>query len=215
MIVVVALTAAFASGVEPRRLILLAGAIYLPAVVGLLVAFHWFRSRSGYETEPSLFCEGVSSELRAGATLRDALTTSAASLGSLPATIDDSPGSSIAAVAAQVADAFPSIARELELTIVAAARAGSDAAGLFDEIGSLAIAQSEIRREIKVATAPGKATALVLLGAPVVYLVSQSASGRLASHLASSQQRLVAMVGLGLFLLGLSAACLVLWRAAR
>jgi len=118
-------------------------------------------------------------------------------------------------VAAQVADAFPSIARELELTIVAAARAGSDAAGLFDEIGSLAIAQSEIRREIQVATAPGKATALVLLGAPLVYLVGQTASGRLGSHLASSQQRLVAMVGLGLFLLGLSVACLVLWRATR
>jgi len=58
MIVAVALIAAFASGVEPRRLILLAGAIYLPAVVGLLVAFHWLRSRSDYEIEPSLFCEG-------------------------------------------------------------------------------------------------------------------------------------------------------------
>lgn len=118
-------------------------------------------------------------------------------------------------VAAHVADHLPSIGQELELTVVAASRAGSDSAALFDEIGSLAIAQSEIRREIRVATAPGRATALVLVGAPLIYLVGQLGGGGLATLVASPEQRLVAILGLGLFATGLVAAGFVLWKAAR
>lgn len=215
MIVVVGLAAAFALGVDGRRLALLACAVYLPAVVGALITVHWFRSRPADGNRSALFCEGVASELRAGASLRDALTTAATSVRSLSPSIGDSHGSSISEVAAQVAAAMPSIAKELELTVVAAARAGSDAAALFDEIGSLAIAQSEIRREVSVATAPGRATALVLVGAPVVYVVGQMGSGGLGVYLASFEQRVVALAGLGLFILGLGSACLVLWRASR
>lgn len=215
MIVALGLAAAFASGVDPRRLALLAGAIHLPIVVGVVIAVHWFKSRPEDSNEPALFCEGVASELRAGAALRDALATAATSVRSPSISVGDSPGSSISEVAAQVAEAFPSIEEELRLTVMAAARSGSDAAALFDEIGSLAIAQSEIRREIRVAAAPARATAFVLLGAPLVYLISQMGSGGLAAHLASSEQRVAALLGLGLFVLGLALACLTLWRATR
>lgn len=215
MIVALGLASAFASGVDPRRLALLAGAIHLPVVVGVVIAVHWFKSRHEDSNEPALFCEGVASELRAGAALRDALATAATSVRSPSISVGDSPGSSISEVAAQVAEAFPSIEEELRLTVMAAARSGSDAAALFDEIGSLAIAQSEIRREIRVAAAPARATALVLLGAPLVYLISQMGSAGLAAHLASSEQRVAALLGLGLFVLGLALACLTMWRATR
>lgn len=214
MSVVLALTVAFALGVDLRRIALLAGAIYLPMVFGALIALHWFRARPNDSSRPTIFCEGVASELRAGATLRDALATAATSVES-SALSADSTTSSMAEVAAQAADEFPSIGEELRLTVIAAARSGSDAAALFDEIGSLAIAQSEIRREVSVATAPGRVTALVLVGAPVIYLVSQMSSGGLTRMLASSQQRIVALIGLGLFVMGLLAAILVLWRAGR
>jgi Flp pilus assembly protein TadB len=211
MIVAVCLAVAFAAGADPRRLALLAGAIYLPFAVAGLVAIHWYRVRSEESNRPALFCESVSAELRAGATLRDAVATAAFSVGCdrIPA------GSSIEDLATTVAEHFPTIGEELRLTIVTAARTGSDSAALFDEIGSLAIAQAEIGHEVMVATAPGRATALVLVGAPVFYVISRLGSGGISVYLASAEQRLVALLGLGLFLAGLAAASLVLWSASR
>ena len=211
MIVAVGLAIAFAAGVDPRRLALVAGAIYLPLAVAGLVAIHWYRSRSDETTRPALFCESASAELRAGATLRDAVTTAAASVG-----FDRIPlNSSTEDLSAAVAEHFPTIGEELRLTILTAARTGSDSAALFEEIGSLAIAQSEISHEVRVATAPGRATALVLVGAPVFYVMSTLGSGGISTYLASAEQRLVALLGLGLFASGLIAASLVIWRASR
>lgn len=215
MTAAVALAVAFAVGVDPRRLAILAGALYFPLVVGTLLAVHWFRARSGESNRPSLFCESVASELRAGATLRDALARAATSVGCSSFAAAHSLNSPIAEVAARVAEEFPAIGDELRLTVVAAARSGSDAAQLFDEIGSLAIAQSEIQREVRVATAPGRATAVVLVAAPLLYLISRIGSGGLVGYLASSEQRVVTVLGLGLFLLGLAVAGFVLWRAGR
>jgi Flp pilus assembly protein TadB len=211
VIAVLIIAIAFAAGVDPRRLALLAAAIYMPLVLAGLLAIHWYRVRSDESNRPSLFCESVSAELRAGATLRDALAAAATSVG-----CDPIPQlSHMAEVAAHLSRCFPTIGEELRLTVVAAARTGSDSAGLFDEIGSLALAQSEINREVRVSTAPGRATALVLVGAPLVYVVSRLGSGGISEFLASSQQRLVALLGLGLFLLGLTVAGLVVWRASR
>lgn len=211
MIVAVIIAAAFAAGVDPRRLALLAGAIYLPFVVAGLIAIHWHRTRSDESNRPSLFCEGVSAELRAGATLRAAVGTAAVSLGCDP--IPD--GSSLEDLSARIADYFPAIGEELRLTVLTAARTGSDSAALFDEIGSLALAQSEISHEVRVATAPGRATALVLVGAPVLYVITRLGSGGISAYLASSEQRLVALLGFGLFVAGLMVASLVLFKAAR
>lgn len=214
MIVPVALAAAFALGVDIRRLALLAGAVYLPIAVVALVVYALWRNRSGEDHRPAQFCEGVAAELRAGSTLRDALTSSASSLGvdlsphvRLPVSIHD--------LASALASKFPPIAIELRLTIVNAARSGSEVASLFDEIGTLALARTEIEREVRVATAPGRATALLLVGAPLVYIVGQAMSGSLERMMRSSQQRIVAIVGLGLFLVGLAGALFVVWRAGR
>lgn len=215
MIVVLALAVALGLGVDPRRLALLAAATYIPVVLGGLVAVLWLRARPDHTDRPSLFCEGVASELRAGATLRDALTTAATSVGSPPATVGLMSDSPMTEVAAHVAGLFPSISDEIRLTVMAASRSGSDSAALFDEIGSLAIAQSEVRREVRVASAPGRATALLLIGAPLFYVVHQMESGGLARFLASTEQRVVTLIGLGLFLTGLLAASLVLWRASQ
>lgn len=213
MMALLVIAVALALGVDPRRLAILAGVLYLPMVVAVLIGLHWLRARPDETNRPSLFCVGVAAELRAGASLRDALTTAATSVGLAP--IPPGSNAPMTEVAAQVAGQLQSIGQELELTVVAASRSGSDSAALFDEIGSLAIAQSEIRREIRVATAPGRATALVLVGAPLVYLVGQLGGGGLASLVASPEQRLVATLGLSLFVIGLVAAGFVLWRAAR
>lgn len=211
MIVLVTLAVALAVGVDPRRLALLAGAVYLPFVMAGLVAVFAWRSRPEEDSRPALFCEGVASELRAGASLRSALTTAAASVGaSLSPT-----ATAMIDVASRVAEEFPAIGDELRLTVVNANRTGSDTAALFDEIGALALAQSEIRREVRTATAPGRATALVLMAAPLLFVGSRLSGGELGAFIASPQQRYVAALGLGLFLAGLVGVVIVVWRAGR
>lgn len=211
MIVAIVLALAFASGVDSRRIALLAAAIYLPFLMAALLALFAWKARPEEDTRPALFCESVASELRAGASLRSALTTSAAAVGGQVSAV----GSAMPEVAARVAEEFPRIGEELRLTVVNANRTGSDTAALFDEIGALALAQSEIRREVRTATAPGRATALVLTVAAVVFVVSRLSSGSLDVFLASSQQRYVAVLGLGLFLAGLVGIAFVIWRASR
>jgi hypothetical protein len=209
MTIAIVIAVAFAAGVDPRRLLLLGAAIYLPIVVALLIAVHWYSVRSVGGSRAALLCEGVSAELRAGATLRDALATAAASLGceTFPAE------SSVGDISARLAESLPEIGEELRLTVLTAARAGTDSAALFDEIGSLALARAEIGHEVRVATAPGRATALVLVGAPLLYVISRLGSGGISAYLASPEQRLVALLGFGLFAAGLLVASIVLWRA--
>lgn len=215
MIFAVVLAAAFASGVDIRRLIVLAGAVYLPWLAAAAVAWIVWKVRPEEDSRPSLFCEGVAAELRAGSALRDALATAATSVGSQSEALEFPHDFPMTEVAARLGEEFPEIGDELRLTVLNASRSGSQAADLFDEIGSLAIAQSEIRREVRVATAPGRATAMLLVGAPTFYLVSQAGSGALDGMLASSQQRIVAVIGLGLFLVGSAAALGVVWKATR
>lgn len=206
------LAAGVASGIDMRRVALLAGVIHLPLVVAALMGVHWLRARPQGSHRSSLFCEGVASELRAGSSLRDALVAAARSAGE---PIESSPTATLAEVTADVSKAFPSIGRELTSTVDAAARSGSDAAALFDEIGSLALAQDEVRHEVRVATAPGRVTALLLVGAPILYLSARFQDRGLADLLVTPEQRVIAIIGLGSFLLGAGGASAVLWRAGR
>lgn len=205
---------AYVAGADPRRLALLAGATYFPLVVAALIGLHWLRGRPDTSSRPAIFCAGVAAELRAGTALREALLTSAASAGISPSTAEQSSGP-IPELAAHIASQMPGIHRELELTVIAASRSGSDSAALFEEIGALAIAKSEMSREVTMATAPGRATALVLVGSPVLYLGWQLGNGGLGELLATPEQRIVAMLGLALFFIGAALAGVVLWRASR
>lgn len=211
MIAAVWIAVAFALGVDPRRLGVLALAIYLPHVVAVLLAVLVWRVRPRSDTRSALFCEAVASELRAGASLRDSLRLAAAAVGLKEAATEETTDG----IASSVSAEFEDIGDELALTIRNAGRSGSDAAALFDEIGSLALAQAEVAREVRTATAPGRATALILTLAPVLYLTSQVGSGGLGRLLITSQQRTVSMIGLGLFLMGLTSTALIVWRASR
>lgn len=209
MIGVFLLCVAFAFGMPWWRVLVLAAVLVAPLVVAVVIAVVTWRSRGSDDNRSALFCEGVASELRAGASLRQALSAAALSVGCAPPMVD----SPLSAVAGALSGQFADIADELELTIVAAARSGSAAAAIFDELGSLALAQSEIRREVRIATAPARATALVFMGVPAIFVVTRLSSGQTRALLESTQQRMVTLLGLGLFLLGLTVSCLVAWRA--
>lgn len=211
MMAVFLILAALAMGVDPRRLIVLAMVVVAPMLLVALIAVLVWRSRPGDDNRPALFCEAAAAELRAGASLREALASAYGSVGGGPMPTDV-PISDLATV---VAGEFPSIGAELQLTITSSAKSGSDVAVIFDEVAALSVAQSEIRREVATATAPGRATALVLTGAPALYVMARAGSGGLGRLLLSPQQRLVTLFGFGLFLLGLCIALAVVWRAGR
>jgi len=213
MMELLAVAAALVVGIDIRRVGLLAVALYLPLVVVGLVAVAMWRNRRDTEAPSALFCEGVASELRAGSPLRDALAAAAASVGSHIRHRVTNPDSSIAEVAEALGDEFEDVGLELEMTIKAAARSGSRAADLFDEIGSVAIAQSEISHEVRVASSPARATAVVFVAVPVTYLVIQAQSGTLTRLLAAPEQRIAGVAGLLLFVIGIVSAALLMWRA--
>ena len=146
----VAVAAAVAVGLEFRKMVLLAGVVLAPlAILGGLAVLYW-RQRSVTESRAVMFCEGVASELRSGSPLGHALAAAAVPVEE-PVLDALTPATPQAEAAHLVGEAFPEVGPELESTITAAFKSGSKSADLFDEIGSLAIAQAEVSREVRVA----------------------------------------------------------------
>ncbi len=202
---------ALAAGIDVRRVGLLAITLYLPVVVVGMAAISMWRARRDAEARSALFCEAVASELRAGSPLREALSAAGASVRGSYSAAD--PGSSIDDIARALGDEFEDVGVELEMTIKTAARSGSRAADLFDEIGSVAIARSEVSHEVRVGSSPARATAIVFVSVPVIYLVIQARSGTLTGLLAAPEQRIAGVTGLLLFITGIVSAALLMWRA--
>jgi len=212
MITTVGLALGLAAGVDWRRLAVLACAVHLPLLLGLLIGLLPLIRRGPKDTAAAVFCEAVASELRSGASLQLAINGAADSIGALPS---GEQFIGTAGLATTVAQRFPEISEELRLVIANSLRSGNDTAALFDEIGSLAIAKAEVRREVRMASAPGKMTALVLIAAPVSYLTLQAGSGALGDLLTTPHQRTAGMIGLALFLVGAAIAAMVTVRASR
>jgi Flp pilus assembly protein TadB len=212
MITTVGLALGLAAGIDWRRLAVLACAVHLPLLLGLLIGLLPLIRRGPKDTAAAVFCEAVASELRSGASLQLAINAAADSIGALPS---GEQFIGTAGLATTVAQRFPEISEELRLVIANSLRSGNDTAALFDEIGSLAIAKAEVRREVRMASAPGKMTALVLIAAPVSYLTLQAGSGALGDLLTTPHQRTAGMIGLALFLVGAAIAAMVTVRASR
>ncbi|MBW3666066.1 MAG: hypothetical protein KY394_00585 [Actinobacteria bacterium] len=209
MIEVWALAGALAAGVDWRRLAVLGGAVLAPLPATLLVGYAIWKGRRATVNRAALFCEAASAELRAGASLRSALETSARSVGCASGSELARTGAPLGVVARAVGAAMPEIRAELELTIVSAQRSGSRVADLFDEVGSLAIARAEVAGEVQMSTSPVRATVLVFAAAPLAYLATRG-----ALPLGDSPGQAVAsMAGAGLFLVGLGAVAWMIWRA--
>ena len=197
-----------AAGMEPRRIGVLIAALVVPVGVIGLVGWTVLRERKESENRAALFTESVAGELRAGAVLHDALVTASVGLGF------EVSGDDVESIGSHISSQLPGIGPELRTAIGTAASSGASMADLFDEIGSIAIAQAEVSREVRVATAPARATALVFAGAPAIYLLYQLRGGGLPALVSSSGQRLSGLLGLGLFAAGLTAVAVILWRAS-
>ncbi len=204
---------ALVMGVEIRRLALLIGSMFAPAPVGLLLAWHWWRNRPGVTTRSVLFCDAVAGELRSGASLRMAIADAAASIDahSLRDLCDS--GAPMNALAGHLGSEFPDVGKELSAVVEKVFLLGAPSADVFDEISGLALAQVEVAQEVASAAAPARATAFVLLIAPVLVLAFVGSRGGLDLYLRSPEQRGAVVIGLVTMTAGLGVGGWMLRRA--
>jgi hypothetical protein len=204
---------AVASGVDWRRLGLLALALVAPAPFLALVAFAWWRARPDTSLRAVRFAQAVSAELRAGASLRQAVERSALSVEANEVGRLCREGSAMSVVAGAASRDFPEVGAELSALLARAGDIGISPASLFDEIGDLALAQVEVAHEVSMASASARATGAVLLGAAVLGVGWTLAHSGLEPFLRQPAQRAAALTGAVLVLGGLAVSLVILRRA--
>ncbi|MGH8949921.1 MAG: hypothetical protein ACRDX9_00710 [Acidimicrobiia bacterium] len=200
-------------GVDWRHLGLLLLATLAPLPAACLIAVHWWRARPGLSMRAAQFCEAVSGELRAGATLRTGLEKAATSVDATDLARLCRLGASTHELAREARGEFTEIGPELGALLTRADGMGISPAALFDEIGGLALAQVEVAHEVRIASAPARATGAVLLIAPLLAAGWAVTRGELEPFLRQPAQRAAALVGLALVAVGLSFSIVILRRS--
>jgi hypothetical protein len=201
------------AGVDYRRSILLVLALAAPLPVAALIGIHAWRARPRVSTRAAVFCEAVAGEMRSGASLRFALERAAASVGAPRLEQMSRDGATLPDLATAAKEEFEEIGVEVGAVIERLSRLGSPAAAIFDELAVLSLAQVEVAHEVATAAAPARATAVVLLLVPLVAIGSVTMSGRIGGYLSTSAQRISAVIGLALIVIGIGAAGSILSRA--
>lgn len=202
-----------ALGVDWRRLALLLMALLAPVPSACLIAVHWWRARPGLSLRAARFCEAVSSELRAGASLRGGLDKAAQSVEAWEMSRRCRAGAPMEEIAREARAEFTEIGPELGALLARADGVGVSPAALFDEIGALALAQVEVAHEVSIASASARATGAVLLFFPLFVVGWALTRGDLEPYLRHSAQRAAVLIGLALILGGLVSSILILRRA--
>jgi len=152
--------------------------------------------------------------MRAGEGLRAALATAAETVSADRLDEQLRSGFPMGQIAHLLQSEFPEIGVELSTVVKSVALSGASSASLFDELGDLALAQVEMSEEIRVATAPSRASALILVGLPVVYLGYQLGSGEIRRLMAQPLQQGLTLVGLTLVMAGLAVSWFLVRRAS-
>ena len=209
-----AVAVATASGAGPIRVTLLVATLNLPIVVLAVTLWSWTRARASLDPIPdsARFCEAVAAELMAGAGLRQAVTEASRSVEAADVGQAASRGLGMDVVLERSVARFPDIAGELEMLFPQVGEGGPGGAAVFTELAWMAAAEREMVREVMVAMAPARATAAILIGAPLVFVVVSAGSGGLGLLLGTSPQRSVAAVGFALMGAGVGVAA---WVARR
>ncbi|HEY5889501.1 MAG TPA: hypothetical protein VIW94_02215 [Acidimicrobiia bacterium] len=205
---------AMGAGVDLRVVAIIAMALRFPLLSVSLLMFHLIRSRPGRDTRAATFCQEVAREIRAGESLRAALDGAAQIVAATGISEAIATGDTIEQLLPGLRREFPEVGEELASVVQSVAVSGASAAPLFDELGDLALAQVEIAEEIKVATAPARASAMVLVGLPIVYLGYQVGMGRLQTLTARPIQQGLASIGLALVVVGIGIGFWLVRRAS-
>jgi len=206
--------AVIGAGVDLRVAALVAMALWFPLLSVFPLMVHLIRSRPGRDTRAATFCQEVAREVRAGESLRAALDGAAQIVAATGISEAIATGDTIEQLLPGLRREFPEVGDELAIVVQSVAVSGAPAAPLFDELGDLALAQLEMAEEIKVATAPARASALVLVGLPIVYLGYQVGVGRMDALTARPIQQGLASIGLALVVVGIGVGFWLVRRAS-
>lgn len=201
-------------GVSWVRVLILFGIVTFPIPAAFLATLAIWKSRSRPSVRSSQFCDAVAGELRAGDSLRNALERASISVEANHLRALCASGGSMGEIASEVELEFPDVGPELESLVGRSPDLGQPSAALFDETSNVALAQAAILREVAVATAPARVTALVLFSALVLGTGLAFQGDGVSAYVDSPAQLLAAVVGSTLVVVGFAVSGWMLLRSA-
>lgn len=169
--------------------------------------------------DEAAFHAAVAAELRAGASLRAALTNATARIPGLSQTAavrHATIGRPLESVASELALKLAVTGILLEPAIAVAAAAGGRAARVFDRLSLRAADEAALQQEVRVATAQVQVSAAVVGGLPLAAFGFAAVTGRLSTLLhAGTAGVVVLIVGVTLVVAGLAVVAGMVWRHHR
>ena len=212
-----------AAGMDWRLAGLLATAILQPWLVavvlmGLIVVdARRLRKQAGGCSEEAHVLLGVAGELRAGQGVRAAV----AEAGRRTARLDFravrrlvASGASLERISGAVAQAMPVHGSLAAAALRVADRTGGRVAEVFESAAALALEEDELHQERRAATAQARASAVIVVGIPVLVVVYRMLSGDLAAGLSASPiSAFLTMLGMTLLGLGIVVMMVLIRRA--
>lgn len=211
------------SGMDWRLAGLLATAILQPWLVAVLLmglvlvdARRVRRQRGGCSEEAHVLL-GVAGELRSGQGVRSAI----AEAGRRTSRLDFravrrlvASGASLERISDAVANAMPVHGALAAAALRVADRTGGRVAEVFDAAAGLALEEDELYQERRAATAAGRASAVIVVGIPVLVIVYRTLSGDLARSLSANPiSAFLTILGLTLLVLGIVVMMVLIKRA--
>lgn len=164
------------------------------------------------------FLAALASELRAGATLRGALTSAverAPELNLAGLVRLSAAGMPIADLAAEIRERLTSYGLPAASALRVAGETGGRTAAMFESLAQVAAEDRALHRELRAATAQAKVSALIVGGLPVLFLMWQVVSGRIVQLASTPIGAGILAVGLGLLAVGALTVVVMLRKATR
>lgn len=210
-------------GMDWRLAGLLATAILQPwlvavVVMGLIVVdARRVRKQKGGCSEEAHVLLGVAGELRAGQGVRAAI----AEAGRRTSRLDFravrrlvASGAPLERISAALAQAMPVHGALAAAALRVADRTGGRVAEVFDSTAALALEEDELHQERRAATAQARASAVIVVGIPVLVVAYRMLSGDLAAGLSANPvSAFLTMLGMTLLGLGVVVMTVLIKRA--
>ena len=222
MVIVLGLAAGLLIGAPLPALAAVGLAVWQP-VLALAAVLAWIgltgtRSRSRPDAEAA-YLQAVAGEMRAGASLRHALTSAsdrAFGLGLDRALRLAAAGQPLENVAGALAETLPRLGTLTASAVRTAGVTGGKAADVFEALALLATEEAGLERERRTATAQARFSAWIVGGIPVAYLLYAAVGGKLSvlESIGSAGQVLLA-AGSFLLIAGVGVMWGILRRAER
>ena len=222
MVIVLGLATGLIMGVPLPALAAVSLAVWQPVVaLGAVLAWLGLTARSGHSRvdAEAAYLQAVAGEMRAGASLRHALSSASSrahGLGLDRALRLAAAGRPLDDVAGVLEQTMPRLGALAASAVRTAGVTGGKAAEVFDALAVLAREQVGLERERRTSTAQARFSAWIVGGIPVAYLLYAAVSGKLSVlGSAGPAGRVLLVSGSLLLIAGIGVMWGILRRAER